>query len=157
MSFRTSCNSLYKFLETIFKIGSWSTSTNFVIAKNCISRDASFWYFCSDRGGFWTHPHSCKKKFVNQNFRSRSLLVSGALDLSAILPGNFTVRCRLGCLLLFLSFWLVQIRYLFWHFVSAFWTLIFNFVKWSTRNNFVIAKKLQFKRCIISIFLFWQV
>ena len=46
------------FWNFIFEVINWSSTTNFVNAKKCVSRDASFWFFCSDRGRFWTQAHS---------------------------------------------------------------------------------------------------
>ena len=46
------------FWNFIFEVNNWSSTTNFVNAKKCVSRDASFWFFCSDSGRFWTEAHS---------------------------------------------------------------------------------------------------
>ena len=58
------------FWNLIFNIVNWSTRTNFVIAKKCNSRDASFQFLCSDRGRFWTHAHSCVTKFSIESSKS---------------------------------------------------------------------------------------
>ena len=58
---------------SFFEVINWSSTTNFVNAKKCNSRDASIWFFCSYRGRFWTQAHSGVTKVSIENSQVGSL------------------------------------------------------------------------------------
>ena len=94
--------------------------------------------------------------FVFQKSRARNFLQSGALDRSAILPYKVYCTVPFGLFAVVLPFWKVQIRNLFWHIVSNFWSFFFKVLNWSSNNQLCQCKKVPFTRCFNLIFVFLQ-
>ena len=94
--------------------------------------------------------------FVFQKSRARSFLESGALDRSAILPYKVYCTVPFGLFAVVLPFWKVQIRNLFWHIVSNFWSFLFKVLNWSSNNQLCQCKKVPFTRGFNLIFVLLQ-
>ena len=106
--------------------------------------------FCQE-WDFNPRTHSCTR-----NLEWEVFFESGALDRSAILPYKVYCTVPFGLFAVVLPFWKVQIRNLFWHIVSNFWSFLFKVLNWSLNNHFCQCKKVPFTRCFNLSFVFSQ-